>query len=217
MESKPRVLIFANGTKDGGGSGFEALVFSQRKGLLKADIVGVVSLHVHGGVKRIADLYGVPFIHFPGNWDKDKYQKVIEGNGFPWVALSGWMKIIEGHDPRKAFNIHPARLSFGGVGLYGIRVHRAVIEAYKNGQIKDTAITMHFATEEPDKGPVIFEYPLPLYPSDTPEILQERVKSYEHLWQPVITNLVVNGKISWDGRNPKSLIVPKGYRYLPKK
>jgi phosphoribosylglycinamide formyltransferase-1 len=101
--------------------------------------------------------------------------------------------------------------------MYGINVHRAVIDAYQKGFIKDTAVCMHFVTEEYDRGPIFFEHPIPIYPTDTPEILQERVKKFEHLFQWAITDLVIHKKIAWDGKDPGSLVVPKGYRFLPKK
>ena len=55
-ERKPNLLIFASGTKDGGGSGFEALVDAQRHGLLDANILGAVTQYRFGGVRRIAEM-----------------------------------------------------------------------------------------------------------------------------------------------------------------
>jgi phosphoribosylglycinamide formyltransferase-1 len=219
-ERKPRLLIFANGTKDGGGSGFGVLVDAQKWGMLDAEIVGVVSSHINGGVRKIADANVIPFfyyesprngIHWPG--DEHFIKGIVQAD---WVALSGWPILIES-DPKTTINNHPARPEFGGKGMYGIHVHRAVLDAYLKGLIKDTAVTMHFVTEEYDQGPVFFEYPVAIYPSDSPETLQERVKGYEHLFQWAITNLVIHRKISWDGKDPASLVVPKGYRFLPKK
>lgn len=217
-ERKPNLLIFASGTKDGGGSGFEALVDAQRHGLLDANILGAVTQYRFGGVRRIAEMNGIRFLHFPGPYDALNYSYVIRTHmGRGWVALSGWTKKMEGHDPKKTFNIHPARFAFGGQGMYGIHVHQAVIDAYQKGLIKDTAFCMHFVTEEYDQGPVFFEHPIPIYDTDTPLVLQERVKTYEHIFQWSITNLVIHEKISWDGKDPDSLIVPEGYRFLPKK
>jgi len=215
-ERKPNLLIFASGTKDSGGSGFEALADAQKCKMLDANIIGVVSQYNWGEVQRIAERNNIRFLWFPGPYDVRNYNYVIRTYGGEWVALSGWTKKMEGHDPKRTFNIHPARLAFGGQKMYGIFVHEAVLAAYKKGEIKDTAISMHFVTEKYDQGPVFFEYPVPIYPTDTPEILQERVKSYEHLFQWSITNLVIHKEISWDGKDPSSLVVPKGYRFLPK-
>ncbi|MCX6738687.1 MAG: formyltransferase family protein [Candidatus Parcubacteria bacterium] len=216
-EHNPNLLIFASGNFVGGGSGFEALIDAQKNGMLDANIVGAVSPYRFGGIRRKAEANGIRFLWFPGPYDVRNYNYVIRKHGGEWVALSGWLKKMEGYDPRTTFNIHPARLAFGGRGMYGIHIHRAVIDSYQKGLIKDTAVSMHFVIDEYDKGPVFFEYPVPIYPTDTPKILQERVKGFEHLFQWVITDMVIHKKISWDGKDPKSLIVPEGYRFLPKK
>lgn len=211
----PKLLVFANGTKDGGGSGFEAMVNAKKRGLFHADIVGVVSAHVNGGVKKLADIFKIPFFHYQKSGDEVLFKKQT---GAEWVALSGWFNKVEGLDPRTTFNIHPAPLAFGGKGMYGLNVHRAVFEAFKKGEIKNTAVCMHYVTPKyDDKDGQFFEYHVSVYHSDTPEELQERVKWYEHIFQWAITDLVIHQQIAWDGKNPDSLIVPKGYQYLPKK
>lgn len=213
LYENPKLLFFANGTKDGGGSGFEAMAYAKKRGLFRADIVGVVSTHLNGGVEKIANKNGIPFLHYERRGDE---ARILRETGAEWIALSGWPWKMEGN-PKTIFNIHPSRLAFGGRGMYGLNVHRAVIEAFKKGLIKNTAVSMHFATEEYDKGPVFFEYPVPVYHCDTPETLQERVKRYEHLFQWAITDLVIHKQISWDGKDAGSLVVPRGYSYLPKK
>src|SRR3989344_4027077 len=96
--SKPKLIVFASGTKDGsssttplgfsktdyrqenlggGGSGFENLVNATKTGELDADIVGVVSNHEHGGVRERADRLGIPFTYFPGPYDAEHYASVL--------------------------------------------------------------------------------------------------------------------------------------------
>lgn len=199
---KPRLLVFASGTKDGGGSGFENLV----KRVEAADIVGVVSNYEHGGVRERADRLGVPFIYFPGPYTAEEYRKIVTDAKVDFVALSGWLKLIAGLDPKTTFNIHPGPLpEFGGKGLWGHHVHEAVLKAYKEGRVTESAISMHFVTPEFDEGPVFFRHPVPILPDDTPETLAERVNAAEHEWQPKITDKVVRGEISWDGHDPLSL------------
>lgn len=214
MNKKPRLIVFASGTKDGGGSGFEHLVENSRAGVLRAEIVAVVSNHEFGGIRQKADRLGVPFVYFPEPWDEQGYKTIIRNYEADFVALSGWLKMVKGQDPAKTFNIHPAPLPrFGGKGMYGIHVHEAVIEAFKRGEITRTAVSMHFVTEKYDEGPVFFEFPIEIRKDDTPETLQKRVLEYEHGWQSFITDLVVNDEISWDGRNPDSLKVPSWYTF----
>jgi len=214
METKPKLIIFASGTKTGGGSGFENLVLAERRGDLKATIVAVVSNHENGGVRERADRLKIPFIYFPGPFTAAAYQEIIKKTGAEYIALSGWLKLVLGLDPRKTFNIHPGPLPrFGGPGMYGHHVHEAVLAAYRRGEIKSSAVTMHFVTEKYDEGPIFFRYSVPIEPSDTAETLGKRVNEFEHKFQPIITNLVVNGEISWDGVNPDSLKFPAGYQF----
>jgi phosphoribosylglycinamide formyltransferase-1 len=207
MPIQSKLLIFASGTKDAGGSGFENLVLATQKGKLDAEIMGVVSNHEHGGVRERADRLGVPFIYFPGPYESAEYQKIAVSAGADFVALSGWLKLVAGLNPKTTFNIHPAPLpEFGGAGLYGHKTHEAVLNAYRAGRIRHSAISMHFVTDRYDEGPVFFSHPFEIYHEDTPETLGERAKELEYAWQPIITNKVIHGEISWDGHNKNSLI-----------
>jgi folate-dependent phosphoribosylglycinamide formyltransferase PurN len=205
------LLIFASGSKDGGGSGFENLVKASKNGVLSANIVAVASNHEHGGVAQRAKKLGIPFIYFPAPWNAENYKKIVEDTKADFVALSGWLKMVVGLNPKTTFNIHPGPLpKFGGAGMYGHHVHEVVMEAYKRGEVKFSGVTMHFVTDDKqyDRGPIFFECQVPIEPNDTAETLAKRVNEAEHKWQPLITNKIVTGEISWDGSNRDSL---KGY------
>jgi phosphoribosylglycinamide formyltransferase-1 len=207
------LIIFSSGTSEGGGSGFENLVIKAREGVLSANIVGVVSNHENGGVRERADRLGVHFIHFPKPWDAEKYKQIVEENKADFVALSGWLKLARGLDPRTTFNIHPGPLpSFGGAGMYGHYVHEAVMEAFREGKVTHSAVTMHFVTDQYDRGPIFFQRFVKIEEDDTAETLAKRVNETEHKYQPIITNMVVNGEISWDGKNAESLVCPLDYK-----
>lgn len=209
---KPSILVFASGSKEGGGSGFENLVLRSRDGVLQANIVAVASNHMNGGVRRHADKLRVPFIHFSKPWDAKTYSRIVNENGADFVALSGWLKLVCGLDPRTTINIHPGPLpEFGGPGLYGHYVHEAVMAAFRRGEITHSAVSMHFVTSEYDKGPIFFKRYVRILDDDTPDSLAERVNACEHRWQPVITNLVLQETIRWNGREPSSLEYPKVY------
>ncbi len=216
---KPKLLILASGTATGGGSGFTNLLKSAKKGTLNADIIGVVSNHQNGGVRLQAHTNDVSFFHFPGPWTAEEYQRIARESGADFFALSGWLKLVTGLDvgttfnPKTVFNIHPGPLpEFGGPGLYGIKVHQAVIKAFEERRIEHSAVSMHFVTGEYDRGPVFLDHHVTIDHLDTPETLQRRVNGVEHQVQPHITNLVVKGEITWDGVNPYSLRVPEGYQ-----
>ncbi len=214
---KPKLVVFASGRKEGGGSGFENLVEAARNGILDADIVAVVSNQENGEVKERAAKLGIPFVYFPGPYDASGYASVLQKTaiekGELWVALSGWLKQVHGLDPQKTFNIHPALLSqldgrFGGHGMYGEKVHQAVKAALDADEITESGFTMHFVTDEMDRGPAFFEKSVPLEKGMSVSDIEKAVKAAEHEWQPKITNLVVHGRIHWDGQNQRSLVVP---------
>src|SRR6185312_13666500 len=73
--SKPKLVIFASGTNDGGGSGFENLVRSPE---VDAEIIGVVSNHERGGVRMRSERLGVPFIYFPGPFTESGYHGALD-------------------------------------------------------------------------------------------------------------------------------------------
>jgi len=105
MGKKKKIIIFASGTKDGGGSGFENMVNATQSGILNAEISAVISNHENGGVREKADRLSIKFIHFPKPWTTEKYQELTEGADL--VCLSGWLKLVAGLDPKKTINIHP--------------------------------------------------------------------------------------------------------------
>jgi phosphoribosylglycinamide formyltransferase-1 len=211
--SKPKIIVFASGTADGGGSGFENLIAAMKTGTLDADIVAVVSNHEHGGVAQRAQRFGIPFVYFAGPYDAEHYRKIVADSGAQWIALSGWLKLVQGLDPQKTFNIHPALLSqlggrFGGRGMYGHHIHEAVKAALDAREITESGFTMHFVTDEIDRGPAFFEHRVPLRAGMSADEIAKAVNAAEHEWQPKITNMVAQGEIRWDGKDPESLISP---------
>jgi len=214
MDSNPKLIVFASGTKDGGGSGFRELVESTKSGILKAQIVAVVSNHPAGGVYKIAKQYKIPFEYFSGPYEASNYTQIIQKYDAKWVSLSGWLKLFLGHPANQTINIHPGVLPLlGGKGMYGHFVHQAAIQLYRKKQLQFTGVTMHFVTEKYDEGPIFFEFPVLIRSDDTPESLAQRVNKIEHAYQPWITNLVIHEQISWDGKNPKNLKLPDWYPF----
>lgn len=213
--SLPRLLVLASGSRDGGGSGFEKLVLAARHGILQAEIVAVASNHVLGGVRSKADRLDIPFLHFSGPFDSRNYRDLIRNTKADLVSLSGWLKLVAGLDPCTTINIHPGPLpypgydhNFGGEGMYGHHVHEDVMQAYHAGRLTESRVSMHFVTPKYDQGPVFFSYPVPILETDDADSLGTRINLREHAWQARVTNLVVQGLISWDGADPASLVVP---------
>ncbi len=202
----PNLLVFASGSATGGGSGFQKLVEATKSDVLGAHIVGVVSNHPNGGVRKLARKLGIPFTYFPGPYTADEYQAIYRETSADFVSLSGWLKMVRGLPPDKTINIHPGPLpEFGGKGMYGHHVHEAVMRAYRKGKVTHSAVCMHFVTEEYDEGPLFLRHQVEIILGDTADTLGARVNAAEHEYQAVLTNLVVTGRISWDGKNPETL------------
>jgi phosphoribosylglycinamide formyltransferase 1 len=112
--------------------------------------------------------------------------RALEEHGIGLIVLAGWMQLVPGEVVRRyhgrMINVHPALLpAFGGQGMYGMRVHRAVIES----GVRVTGATVHFVDERYDEGAVIAQWPVPVLPGDTPESLAARVLAVEHRILPL--------------------------------
>jgi folate-dependent phosphoribosylglycinamide formyltransferase PurN len=201
---KPKLLFFASGSADGGGSGFQECVEFSRTDppVLDAEIIGVVSNHQWGGVRRKADRLGIPFYYWNGPFEAEGYRRIFKDFRADYVMLSGWLKLVRGLEPETTINIHPGPLPvFGGPGLYGHHVHEAVMKAYREGSISQSAVTMHFVTEQYDRGPIILQFPVFIRGDDTPESLATRVNEKERVLQSIYLNRVIHGGIYYrDGK-----------------
>jgi phosphoribosylglycinamide formyltransferase 1 len=101
------------------------------------------------------------------------------------VVLAGYLKRIQskviGEYAGRIVNIHPALLpAFGGEGMYGARVHEAVIAS----GAKESGATVHLVDDEYDRGPIVAQWRIPVEPSDTPTSLAARVLNVEHIVYP---------------------------------
>jgi folate-dependent phosphoribosylglycinamide formyltransferase PurN len=76
--------------------------------------------------------------------------------------------------------------------MYGIRVHQAVIDA----GVRVTGVTVHFVDEQYDRGPIIAQWPVPVLPDDTPDILASRVLAVEHTLYPATLDAVARGRVT---------------------
>jgi folate-dependent phosphoribosylglycinamide formyltransferase PurN len=129
----------------------------------------------------------VPTWHIEDPADGPALLAALRAHGVDLVVLAGYLKlvpadVVEAYAGRMV-NIHPALLpSFGGHGMYGIRVHQAVLAsgATLSGP------TVHLVTAEYDRGPILAQWPVPVLPDDTPESLRDRVLAAEHRLLPAV-------------------------------
>jgi phosphoribosylglycinamide formyltransferase-1 len=123
-----------------------------------------------------------------------KVHEVFVNEGVGFVVLAGYMKLIPEwmvfRFKDRIINIHPALLpKYGGKGMYGNRVHEAVIAAGE----KESGITIHLVNSEYDKGKILFQTTCPISPDDTPETLATKIHRLEHRHYPVVIEKYIGG------------------------
>lgn len=109
--------------------------------------------------------------------------------GFLWMVPGNIIKAFAG----KMVNIHPALLpEFGGKGMYGSKVHEAVIA----NKEKESGITIHYVNDKYDDGKIIFQAKCPVDASDSPETLAQKVHELEYKFYPLIVDKLLHENIS---------------------
>lgn len=173
-----RIAVFASGT---GTNAHELIRYFELHPA--AQVVLVVSNNPRAGVLEIAKEHGVETLCVDrGNfYDGKTIVSQLEKREIDFIVLAGFLWLLP-HELTAAYhnrivNIHPALLpKFGGKGMYGKKVHEAVIASGE----KESGITIHFVNENYDEGKTIAQFTCPVLPSDTPEILAARVQELEH-------------------------------------
>jgi phosphoribosylglycinamide formyltransferase 1 len=115
--------------------------------------------------------------------------------GAMYVVMGGFLKhvLIPPDFENRVVNIHPALLpAFGGKGMYGLKVHQAVLDA----GVKSTGCTVHFVDNQYDHGPIILQRSVPVQDNDTAEILQARVSEAEREAYPEAIRLLAADRVS---------------------
>lgn len=177
MEKRIGVLV---GTK-GRGSNLAALAEAS---LPIAVVVGAASA---APAREVALSFGLP------------WHQVSDPEGLPeafagcdLICLAGYLKLlpVEVSERYPVLNIHPSLLpAFGGKGMYGLHVHRAVLAAGE----KESGCTVHRVGTVYDEGEIVKQARCPVLPDDTPESLAARVLALEHRVYPEAVREVLNG------------------------
>ena len=181
-ETGARLVVLASGQ----GRVFASLAEACEDGDMPVEIVGLIAGRSNIGAQEVAKRYGIPEVVInkkefstTGEWDAQLCEQ-IEDWGADWVLLSGYLTLLGrrvlGSYPNRVLNTHPALLpKYGGKGMYGRKVHEAVLAAGD----RVTGVTLHLVTAEYDEGPILAQIEIPVEPGDTPESLETRVVEAE--------------------------------------
>lgn len=185
------ICVFASGA----GTNFEKILDSVKKGYLKSKVLLLITNNSDCGAARIAKRNRIETIHisrkiFPKLSQKEysgKFLSALKKHKIDFIVLAGYMKMIEPEVLKKfknkIINIHPALLPlFGGKGMYGINVHKAVIAS----GMKVSGITIHFVEENYDEGKIIFQKCCEVKNDDDEFSLQKRIQKMEHKYYPEV-------------------------------
>ncbi len=185
-----KLAVFASGN----GSNAEK-IFEHFKG---KDNVGVALLLTNNPKARVikrAEKYNVPVEVFNRKrfYDTDEITEMLLSHEINLIVLAGFMWLVPPSlvkaFPDKIVNIHPALLpKFGGKGMYGEFVHKAVLEAKE----KESGITIHYVNDRYDEGQIIFQAKCSIAPEETPDTLADKIHLLEHKHYPlVIENILL--------------------------
>jgi phosphoribosylglycinamide formyltransferase 1 len=170
----------------GAGSTFEAVVAACHAGDLPLDPVIVIGNNGKAGVFDRAQRLGIPAHHISAKTAGDAaaadaaIAAALNAAKIDLVVLAGYLRklgpaVLAAFDGR-IINTHPALLpKFGGPGMYGMNVHKAVLASGET----TTGVTVHVVDEEYDHGPVLAQATVPVEPDDTIETLATRVQARE--------------------------------------
>lgn len=196
--------VFASG----GGTNFQAVLDAVDRGDLPIRVALCLSNKADAGALERAKKHGVAAVVFDHTlFDDDASYaaamlQLLAKHDVDFIALAGYMRKIPSEVVAefsgRIINIHPALLpAFGGKGLYGRRIHEAVL-AYG---VRWTGVTVHLVDEEYDTGPIVLQEPVTVLPGDTAEQLAARVLDVEHRLYPEALRLFAQNRVRVAGRH----------------
>jgi len=191
----------------GWGSNLSSIIHAGKTGKISSNIVLVISNNSASNALNIAREYQIPAVHLSQKQFgtvaeyENKFIELLNLHKADMIILAGYMKLIPSQVVKtyknRILNIHPALIpSFCGKGLYGLKVHEAVLDYVA----KVTGVTLHLVDEEYDTGPIVLQKTVPVFDDDTPETLQKRVLAVEHEIYPEAIKLFETKKFNITGR-----------------
>ena len=184
-----RLAVLASGR----GSNLQAIIehFDSLARERVATVALVASNRADAPALLLAETASIDIAHFNANDDGSELLELLRKFRIDLVVLAGYLKRIPPKVIReyagRIMNIHPALLpSFGGEGMYGARVHEAVIAS----GAEETGVTVHLVDDDYDRGPIIAQWRVPVESSDTADSLAARVLNVEHTVYPRAVEMV---------------------------
>lgn len=196
-----RIAVFASG----GGTNLQAILdyLSARGGDRGADVVLVASDRPDAGALDRARRAGIATGVLRSSRAPDASDPIdlLRRHGADFIALAGYLRLVPtdliAEFPSRVVNIHPALLpAFGGPGMYGERVHRAVLMA----GARVSGATVHYVDEEYDRGTILAQWPVPVLADDSVQSLAARVLKVEHVLYPRVVHAVASRRWRFDAR-----------------
>lgn len=188
------------------GSNLQAILDACRSGRLPAVAGVVISNNENAGALARAQLERVPAVHLSGRTHPDPaaldqaIAETLSRHAVDLVVLAGYMKklgpITLARYRGRVVNIHPSLLpKHGGLGMYGERVHAAVLAAGDT----ESGASVHVVSGEYDQGPVLAQQRVPVLPGDTVEALAARVLVQEHALYVETLKRIITGELLLPG------------------
>lgn len=197
-----RLAVFVSG----GGSNFRAIHAACADGRIDASVEVVVSDAPGCGAVEYAKSHGIAIAVYPSpknaafeGLTAEELMKTLKStHRIDYVLLAGYLKLVPdalvAQYKRAMLNIHPGLLpAFGGKGMYGQRVHQAVISS----GARWSGPTVHFVDEEYDTGPILAQRVVPVYPTDSVPQLAARVLKEEHQLYPEAIAALTSKRVTW--------------------
>ncbi len=193
--SRARIGVLASG----GGSNLGALLahFDQPSARRVGHVVCVASDRADAGALERAHARGIGADVIADPRDGAAIRALLHAHDVDLVVLAGYLKLLPADVvqawPGRVVNVHPALLpAFGGPGMYGSRVHAAVVAS----GARLSGATVHFVNEEYDRGAIIAQWPVPVFPADTPADVAARVLRVEHRLLPCVVEAIAAGDVA---------------------
>jgi phosphoribosylglycinamide formyltransferase 1 len=193
--SRARIAVLASG----GGSNLQAILdhFDALGRARAGDVVLVAGERAEAGAQARARARGIPAALLPTTEHADRrcLASLLADYRIDLVVLAGYLRLVPTEVVRafheRIVNVHPGLLpAFGGQGMYGHRVHEAVLRA----GVAVTGVTVHLVDDEYDHGRVLAQWPVPVLAGDDAETLAARVLRVEHALYPRAVQALAAGE-----------------------